>query len=244
MGFYSETIIRKTVVIYDRRRKMIYLVEDDSSIRELVVYTLNSTGLEAQGFERPSEFWNALEDVMPSLVILDVMLPEESGIEILQKIRKNPKTEKLPVIIATAKTSEYDKINGLESGADDYIAKPFSMMEMVARVKALLRRSEYASAEKDYTIDNLYVCPSKHIVKVDGEEVILTLKEFEMLCLLLSNRGIVLTRDQMLNKIWGYSFDGESRTVDVHIRTLRQKLGTAGDVIKTIRGVGYKISNK
>lgn len=223
---------------------MIYLVEDDSSIRELVVYTLNSTGLEAQGFERPSEFWNALEDVMPSLVILDVMLPEESGIEILQKIRKNPKTEKLPVIIATAKNSEYDKINGLESGADDYIAKPFSMMEMVARVKALLRRSEYASAEKDYTIDNLYVCPSKHIVKVDGGEVILTLKEFEMLCLLLSNRGIVLTRDQMLNKIWGYSFDGESRTVDVHIRTLRQKLGTAGDVIKTIRGVGYKISNK
>ena len=223
---------------------MIYLVEDDSSIRELVIYTLNSTGLEAQGFERPSQFWNALEDAMPNLVILDVMLPEESGIDILQKIRKNPKTEKLPVIMATAKTSEYDKINGLESGADDYIAKPFSMMEMVARVKALLRRSEYTSTETDYTIDNLYVCPSKHIVKVDDEEIILTLKEFEMLCLLLRNRGIVLTRDQMLNKVWGYSFDGESRTVDVHIRTLRQKLGTAGDVIKTIRGVGYKISNK
>lgn len=223
---------------------MIYLVEDDSSIRELVIYTLNSTGLEAQGFERPSQFWNALEDAMPNLVILDVMLPEESGIDILQKIRKNPKTEKLPVIMATAKTSEYDKINGLESGADDYIAKPFSMMEMVARVKALLRRSEYTSTETDYTIDNLYVCPSKHIVKVDDEEVILTLKEFEMLCLLLRNRGIVLTRDQMLNKVWGYSFDGESRTVDVHIRTLRQKLGTAGDVIKTIRGVGYKIGNK
>lgn len=223
---------------------MIYLVEDDSSIRELVVYTLNSTGLEAQGFERPSEFWGALQDAVPSLVILDVMLPEESGIEILQKIRKSPRTEKLPVIMATAKTSEYDKINGLESGADDYIAKPFSMMEMVARVKALLRRSEYTNAETDYTVDNLYVCPSKHIVKVDGEEVILTLKEFEMLCLLLRNRGIVLTRDQMLNKVWGYSFDGESRTVDVHIRTLRQKLGTAGDVIKTIRGVGYKISNK
>ena len=128
--------------------------------------------------------------------------------------------------------------------ADDYIAKPFSVMEMVARVKALLRRAEYASAEKEYTIDNLYVCPSKHIVKVDDEEVSLTLKEFEMLCLLLSNRGIVLTRDQMLNKIWGYSFDGENRTVDVHIRTLRQKLGTAGDIVKTIRGVGYKISNK
>ena len=223
---------------------MIYLVEDDNSIRELVVYTLNSTGLEAQGFERPSEFWKAMENEVPGLIILDVMLPEEGGIEILQKIRKNPKTEKLPVILETAKTSEYDKINGLESGADDYIAKPFSVMEMVARVKALLRRAEYASAEKEYTIDNLYVCPSKHIVKVDDEEVSLTLKEFEMLCLLLSNRGIVLTRDQMLNKIWGYSFDGENRTVDVHIRTLRQKLGTAGDIVKTIRGVGYKISNK
>ena len=180
---------------------------------------------------------------MPSLVILDVMLPEESGIEILKKLRKNPMTEKIPVIMATAKTSEYDKINGLESGADDYIAKPFSMMEMVARVKALLRRAEYSSTQSDYTVDNLYVCPEKHIVKVDGQEVILTLKEFEMLCLLIKNRGIVLTRDQMLNKIWGYSFDGESRTVDVHIRTLRQKLTTAGGIIKTIRGVGYKISN-
>ena len=220
---------------------MVYLVEDDSSIRELVVYTLNSTGI--QGFEKPSDFWKALNTKMPSLVILDVMLPEESGIEILQKLRKNPMTERVPVIMATAKTSEYDKINGLESGADDYIAKPFSMMEMVARVKALLRRSKFNSYQPDYTIDNLYVCPAKHIVKVDGKEVILTLKEFEMLCLLIKNKGIVLTRDQLLNKIWGYSFDGESRTVDVHIRTLRQKLTTAGNVIKTIRGVGYKISN-
>ncbi len=223
---------------------MIYLVEDDSSIRELVVYTLNSTGLKAQGFENPSLFWKALDKEMPSLVILDVMLPEESGIEILQKIRSDSRTEKLPVIMATAKTSEYDKINGLESGADDYIAKPFSMMEMVARVKALLRRTEYTASETDYRVGNLYVCPAKHIVKVDDEEVVLTLKEFEMLCLLLRNRGIVLTRDQMLNKVWGYSFDGESRTVDVHIRTLRQKLGSAGEVVKTIRGVGYKISNK
>lgn len=222
---------------------MIFLVEDDSSIRELVIYTLDSTGLQAEGFERPSEFWKAIRKTMPSLVILDVMLPEESGIEILKKLRKNPMTEKIPVIMATAKTSEYDKINGLESGADDYIAKPFSMMEMVARVKALLRRAEYSSTQSDYTVDNLYVCPEKHIVKVDGQEVILTLKEFEMLCLLIKNRGIVLTRDQMLNKIWGYSFDGESRTVDVHIRTLRQKLTTAGGIIKTIRGVGYKISN-
>lgn len=223
---------------------MIYLVEDDSSIRELIVYTLNSTGLEAQGFEKPSLFWKEIEQETPALVILDVMLPEESGIEILQKLRANPKTEKLPIIMATAKTSEYDKINGLESGADDYIAKPFSMMEMVARVKALLRRVEYTSNETEYTIDNLYVCPTKHIIKVDGKEVALTLKEFEMLCLLLRNRGIVLTRDQLLNKVWGYSFDGESRTVDVHIRTLRQKLGSAGDIVKTIRGVGYKIGSK
>ena len=209
---------------------MIYLVEDDSSIRELVIYALNSTGLEAKGFEKPSEFWKAVEEEEPSLVILDVMLPEESAIE------------KLPVIMETAKTSEYDRINGLESGADDYISKPFSMMEMVARVKALIRRSEYKHEEKDYTINNLYVCPIKHLVKVDDREVVLTLKEYEMLCLLLKNRGIVLSREQLLNKIWGYSFDGESRTVDVHVRTLRQKLGTAGDVIKTIRGVGYKIS--
>ncbi len=220
---------------------MIYFVEDDSNIRELVVYTLNSTGIEAEGFEKPSEFWNKIKKNLPSLVILDVMLPEENGIEILQKLRSNPLTEKLPIIMATAKTSEYDKIRGLESGADDYISKPFSMMEMVARVKALLRRAEYTNTETEYTIDNLYVCPTRHIVRVNDEEVVLTLKEFEMLCLLLKNRGIVLTRDQLLNKVWGYSFDGESRTVDVHIRTLRQKLKEAGSIIKTIRGVGYKI---
>ncbi len=220
---------------------MIYLVEDDSSIRELIVYTLNSTGLEAEGFERPSEFWEKVDEKIPSLVMLDVMLPEENGIEILKKLRKNYSTEHVPIIMVTAKTSEYDKIKGLENGADDYIGKPFSMMEMVARVKALLRRSEYTEKEQEYNIGNLYVCPSKHIVKVDGKDITLTLKEFETLCLLLQNKGIVLTRDQLLNKIWGYSFDGESRTVDVHIRTLRQKLQEAGSVIKTIRGVGYKI---
>ena len=220
---------------------MIYLVEDDSSIRELIVYTLNSTGLEAEGFERPSEFWEKVDEKIPSLVMLDVMLPEENGIEILKKLRKNYSTEHVPTIMVTAKTSEYDKIKGLENGADDYIGKPFSMMEMVARVKALLRRSEYNEKEQEYNIGNLYVCPSKHIVKVDGKDITLTLKEFETLCLLLQNKGIVLTRDQLLNKIWGYSFDGESRTVDVHIRTLRQKLQEAGSVIKTIRGVGYKI---
>ena len=205
------------------------------------MYTLNSTGLEAEGFERPSEFWEKVDEKIPSLVMLDVMLPEENGIEILKKLRKNYSTEYVPIIMVTAKTSEYDKIKGLENGADDYIGKPFSMMEMVARVKALLRRSEYTEKEQEYNIGKLYVCPSKHIVKVDGKDITLTLKEFETLCLLLQNKGIVLTRDQLLNKIWGYSFDGESRTVDVHIRTLRQKLQEAGSVIKTIRGVGYKI---
>lgn len=220
---------------------MIYVVEDDSSIRELIVYTLTSMNLDALGFEKPSEFWAQMKKQLPTLIMLDVMLPEEDGIEILKKIRKNSETELLPVMMVTAKTSEYDRINGLDNGADDYIAKPFSMMEMVARVKALLRRTSTKEKQKEYFQDNLYVCPIRHMVKVDGKDVLLTLKEFELLCLLLQNRGIVLTRDQLLNNIWGYAFDGESRTVDVHIRTLRQKLGNASNVIKTIRGVGYKI---
>lgn len=223
---------------------MIYLVEDDSSIRELVVYALNSTGLETVGFEKPSDFWKAMEQELPELVILDVMLPEESGIDILKKLRKDYKTEKIPIIIETAKSSEFDKINGLESGADDYIAKPFSMMELIARIKALLRRINRNRSEDRIAIGDISIYPSKHIVKVNEEEVTLTLKEYEMLSLLANNRGVVLTRDQLLNKIWGYNFDGESRTVDVHIRTLRMKLGEAGELIRTIRGVGYKIDNK
>lgn len=220
---------------------MIYVVEDDSSIRELIVYTLTSMNLEAMGFEKSSEFWTQMDKQMPTLIMLDVMLPEENGIDILKKIRKKPETERLPVIMVTAKTSEYDRINGLDNGADDYIPKPFSMLEMVARVKALLRRTKDIEKQNEYFVENLYVCPTKHIVRVDDKDVMLTLKEFDMLCLLLQNKGIVLTREQLLNKIWGYEFDGESRTVDVHIRTLRQKLGSAADVIKTIRGVGYKI---
>ena len=220
---------------------MIYVVEDDSSIRELIVYTLTSMNLEAVGFEKASEFWTSMENQMPTLIMLDVMLPEENGIEILKKIRKNSETKRLPVIMVTAKASEYDRIKGLDNGADDYIPKPFSMLEMVARVKALLRRTRDRENQQEYFVENLYVCPIKHIVKVDGRDVMLTLKEFELLCLLLQNKGIVLTREQLLNQIWGYEFDGESRTVDVHIRTLRQKLGNTVDVIKTIRGVGYKI---
>ncbi len=221
---------------------MIYFVEDDNSIRELVIYTLNSSGLEAVGFEKPSEFWRAMDTTVPSLVLLDIMLPEEDGLEILKKLRSTVSTKKLPVIMLTAKGSEYDKVVGLNSGADDYIPKPFGMIEMIARIKALLRRTDENEVPAEYQLGNLYVCPSKHIVKADGQNISLTLKEFEMLCLLLENHDIVLTRDQILNRVWGYSFDGESRTVDVHIRTLRQKLGGAGEYIKTVRGIGYKIA--
>ena len=220
---------------------MIYFIEDDNNIRELVVYTLNNSGMEAEGFGLPSEFWKAVESKKPSLILLDIMLPEEDGLSILKKLRNSPETKKIPIMMITAKDSEYDKVVGLDLGADDYVSKPFGMMELIARVKAVLRRTDLGKEEKAYTIGNLYVCPSKHIVKVDGDDVVLTLKEFEILCMLLKSGDIVLTRDTLLNEIWGYSFDGENRTVDVHIRTLRQKLGTAGDYIKTVRGIGYKI---
>ena len=220
---------------------MIYLVEDDESIRELVVYTLNSQGFPAQGFERPSLFWKALEKELPSLVLLDIMLPEEDGIHILKKLRTRPDTRKLPIMMLTAKGSEYDTVVGLDSGADDYIPKPFRRMELISRVRAILRRTQDSGTE-EYQLGDLYVCPSKHEVTVNHEPVNLTLKEYEVLCLLLKNSQTVLTRNQLLNQVWGYEFDGESRTVDVHIRTLLQKLGTAGDLIETVRGVGYKIS--
>ena len=220
---------------------LIYLVEDDNSIRELVAYTLHSAGFQAEGFEKPSTFWHACETKLPDLVLLDLMLPEEDGISILKKLRQAPHTKKLPIILLTAKSSEYDKIMGLDSGADDYVAKPFSMMELLARVKALLRRTERNEAEVVYSMGSLSVNQTRHEVRIDGTEVTLTLKEFELLCLLMENKGRVLTRDQLLNSIWGYGFDGENRTVDVHIRTLRQKLGKCGEYIETVRGVGYKI---
>ena len=222
---------------------MIYLVEDDNSIRELVAYTFNTAGLEAEGFDKPSLFWEALEKRKPDLVLLDIMLPEEDGIQILQKLRQRQDTKKLPVIMLTAKGSEYDKVMGLESGADDYVSKPFGMMELLARVKALLRRTEdlRPAQENRYVIGDLTVNQKRHEVLVKGEAVTLTKKEFDMLCYLLENKGMVLTRDQLLNQIWGYDFDGENRTVAVHIRTLRQKLGDCGTYIETIRGIGYKI---
>ena len=223
---------------------MIYLVEDDESIRELVVYTLNSQGLEAQGFERPSLFWKAMEKELPSLVLLDIMLPEEDGLSILKKIRIRPDVRKLPVIMLTAKGSEFDTVVGLDSGADDYIPKPFRMMELISRIKAVLRRSGKQQDKTKLSVGGICFDTKKHEVKVDGENAVLTLKEFELLEKLMRNQGIVLTRDQLLTEIWGYDFDGETRTVDVHIRTLRQKLGEQGSLVKTVRGVGYRIGGE
>ena len=221
---------------------MIYLVEDDDNIRELVIYTLRQSGLQAEGFERPSDFDRACATQMPRMVLLDIMLPEEDGLSILRRLRADPVTKKLPVMMLTAKGSEYDKVLGLDSGADDYLPKPFGMMELLARVKALLRRAEDSNDETEYVLGELFVCPQRHQVSVNGEPVTLTKKEFDILQMLLENRGIVLSRDRLLNTIWGYDFDGENRTVDVHIRTLRSKLGEAGSHIETVRGVGYRIS--
>lgn len=224
---------------------MIYLLEDDASIQNFVLYTLRSTGFEVEGFVSPKDFWKKMEEQIPSLLLLDIMLPEEDGIEILKKLRTDRRTKNLPIIMLTAKSTEYDKIVGLDSGADDYVAKPFSMMELVSRIKALLRRSEMTSKKEDsFNLGPLYVSISKHVVKVNGDEVTtLTYKEFELLSLLLQNQENVFSRDQILQSIWGYDFDGESRTVDVHVRTLRQKLGDAGSLIETVRGFGYKLGN-
>lgn len=222
---------------------MIYVLEDDASIRKLVVYTLQSQGMEAKGFERPSLFWQAVEEQVPQLVLLDIMLPEQDGLQILSRLRAMPATRQVQVIMLTAKGTEYDKVLGLDQGADDYVAKPFGMMELMARVRTALRRTRLEEPkEKTYTLGTLFVDPERHIVRDGDREVSLTLKEFQVLCLLLERAGTVFTRDQLLNTIWGYEFDGASRTVDVHIRTLRQKLGSSGDCIETVRGIGYKIS--
>lgn len=221
---------------------MIYILEDEQNIRELLVYALNSASLEATGFEKPSEMYAKMKCEAPELLILDIMLPEEDGISILKKLRADDKTEELPIIMLTAKSTEFDKIIGLDMGADDYITKPFSVMELVSRVKALLRRSKKSGEKKEeYTAGNILLNIKKHTVKVNGEEIALTLKEYELLECLMEKKGLVFSRDALLTKIWGYEFDGESRTVDVHIRTLRQKLGDAEKYIETVRGVGYKI---
>ena len=220
---------------------MIYCVEDDDNIRELVIYTLETTGLKAKGFAEGTAFMEALAFDTPELILLDIMLPGEDGLELLKKLKNSAKTKDIPVIMVTAKGAEYDKVIGLDSGADDYVTKPFGMMELVSRIKAVLRRSGRVQEQDMLSVNGVSVDVKKHEVKVAGEIVTLTLKEFELLERLMRNQNIVLTRDQLLEDIWGYDFDGETRTVDVHVRTLRQKLGENGDIIKTVRGVGYRI---
>ena len=219
---------------------MIYCVEDDHAIRDLMVYTLQASGFGAQGFESDADFWPALRVELPDLVILDVMLPGEDGLTILQKMRASPVTAEIPVIMATARDSEYDKVIGLDSGADDYLSKPFGMMEMVSRIRAVLRRTG-SRRPVILSCGTITLDAGKHIVSVGHRPVPLTLKEFELLKLLMENPGQVFTRDRILSTIWGVDFAGETRTVDVHIGTLRTKLENAGDYIHTVRGVGYKM---
>ena len=219
---------------------MIYCVEDDSAIRDLMVYTLRASGFEAQGFENDTSFWAAMKEQRPEMILLDVMLPGEDGLSILRKLRSSPATSDIPVIMATAKDSEYDKVIGLDSGADDYLAKPFGMMEMVSRIKAVLRRAGNRQ-EMILSIGMISMNENKHLVTVDGKSVSLTLKEYELLKLLMESPGRVFTRDIILQSVWGIDFSGETRTVDVHIGTLRTKLEKAGDYIQTVRGVGYKM---
>ncbi len=221
---------------------MIYMLEDDQNIRNYVLYALNqSAGMSTLGFEKPSDFWKAIKEELPELILLDIMLPEEDGLTVLEKLRKNVETKEIPVIMLTAKDTVYDKILGLDSGADDYLAKPFETMELIARIKVWLRRTKKEKTSSEYRYKGLYVSSEKHIVKVNGEEIALTLKEFELLSLLMKNQGTVFDRDQILRTVWGYEFDGENRTVDVHVRKLREKLGECGEIIETVRGIGYKI---
>ncbi len=221
---------------------MIYCVEDERNIRELIVYTLESSGLAAKGVENGGQLFRELAEHPASLILLDIMLPEEDGISILQKLKSSEVTKDIPVIMVTAKGAEYDKVKGLNCGADDYITKPFGMMEFIARVRAVLRRT--GKEDKDNATlqtGELQVLVQQHQVLAAGKKVTLTLKEFELLRYLMENQGIVLSRDRLLGHVWGYDFDGETRTVDVHIRTLRQKLGACGELIETVRGVGYRI---
>lgn len=222
---------------------MIYLLEDDGGIRSFVLYALSSSSLEAEGFEAPSAFYQAMAKRLPDLLLLDIMLPEEDGLSILGKLRADKATKKLPIIMLTAKTTEYDKVTGLDSGADDYITKPFGAMELISRIKALLRRSS-DNEEDTLAAGDISVVQSRHEVYCHGERTALTLKEYELLAMLMKNKGTVFSRERLLSEVWGYDFKGESRTVDVHIRTLRSKLGSCGNIIETVRGVGYRIGDE
>ncbi len=220
---------------------MIYCLEDEESIRQMMLYTLQLAGYRAEGFSEGRAFWAAMENELPELVLLDIMLPGEDGISILKKIRGTARTERLPVIMATAKGSEYDRVTGLDLGADDYLSKPFGMLEMVSRIKAVLRRSQ-PQGEKDILVCGpIEMDRSAHAVSVNGEEVSLTRKEFELLKIMMENPGIVFSRDRLLQLVWDIDFSGGTRTVDVHIGTLRTKLGESGELIRTVRGAGYRI---
>ena len=220
---------------------MIFCVEDDKNIRELVLYTLKTTGYTASGFCDADELFAEIEKTIPLLILLDIMLPKKDGIDILKELKSNSTTKEIPVILLTAKTSEFDKVSGLDLGADDYITKPFGMMELISRIKSVLRRCENRNEDFKIVCQNIVIDTKKHTVLVDNSPVKLAFKEYEILKHLMQNQGIVFTRDNLLNSIWGYEYDGENRTVDVHIRTLRQKLGV--DIIHTIRNVGYKIGD-
>lgn len=220
---------------------MIYCVEDEGSIRDLMLYTLNMAGFEAQGFASSEPFWDAMKNERPELILLDIMLPGEDGIAVLRRLRSSPVTADIPVIMATAKGSEYDRVVGLDSGADDYLSKPFGMMEMVSRIRAVLRRTSPKAAPPILRQGGITMDEGRHVVEADGTPITLTLKEYDLLRLFLENPGQVFTRDRLLSAVWGADYYGETRTVDVHIGTLRTKLGTAGDILQTVRGVGYKL---
>ena len=223
---------------------MIWCVDDDNTIRDIEVYTLTQTGFEAKGFADGISMLEALKTEKPELIVLDIMLPGKDGVEVLKEIRSDPETRKIPVIMATAKGTEMDKIQGLDTGADDYLVKPFGVMEMVSRIKAVLRRCEPDKKEEMLSIGEITLSDKEHLVTVNGEKVVLTFKEFEILKLFMQSPGIVFSRDKLLSEVWGIDYLGESRTVDMHIKTLRQKLGDAGALIETVIGVGYKMEGK
>ena len=220
---------------------MIYCVEDERNIRELIVYTLESSGFTARGLESGKELNAAIAEQLPDLILLDIMLPGEDGLEILSRLKASEVTKEIPVIMVTAKTSELDKVKGLDLGADDYITKPFGVMELISRVKALLRRTSRINEDSQLIHEDILMDMDKHAVTVAGQLCELTFKEFELLKYLMLNQGIVLSRDKIMDQVWGFEYEGESRTVDMHIKTLRQKLGAAGSCIKTVRNVGYMI---
>ena len=223
---------------------MIYYVEDDDSIRELVVYTLNQMGMETRGFTCGDEFWPAMEKKLPELILLDVMLPGEDGLLILKKLHNDVKTTDIPVVMVTAKGTEFDRVKGLDLGADDYIVKPFGMAELIARVRARLRRIAPKGNDDALTIGAITLDKRGHTVRINGESISLTIKEYDLLCLLMENQGMAFSREHLLDKVWDYGYDGGTRTVDVHIQTLRAKLGDSGRMIETVRGIGYRFGGK